>query len=62
MSAGGDVETILDDATGIHVPMPTNVSFFGPELRSLAIASLGGYAIKALDLPFAGLPLSYPAI
>jgi len=62
VSAAGDVETILDDATGIHIPMPTNVSFFGPELRSLAIASLGGYAIKALDLPFAGAPLNYPAL
>jgi sugar lactone lactonase YvrE len=62
VSGEGDVETMLDDAAGIHIPMPTNVSFFGPELRSLAIASLGGSAIKGLDLPFSGAPLNYPAV
>ena len=31
-------------------------------LGSLAIASLGGYAIKALDLEPAGAPLNYPAL
>jgi sugar lactone lactonase YvrE len=62
VSGEGDVETMLDDAAGIHIPMPTNVSFFGPELRSLAIASLGGSTIKGLDLPFSGAPLNYPAV
>jgi sugar lactone lactonase YvrE len=57
-----EVETILDDPTGIHIPMPTNVSFFGPGLSSLAIASLGGYAVKALDVLFSGVPLTYPEL
>lgn len=62
VSSGGEVDMLLDDPTGIHIPMPTNVSFFGLELSSLAIASLGGYAIKALDLPFSGMPLVYPEL
>jgi gluconolactonase len=59
--AGAGFEVILDDPTGIHIPMPTNVSFFGPELRSVAIASLGGMSIKAADLGIAGAPLKYPS-
>jgi gluconolactonase len=59
---GGAAELVLDDPTGTQMPMPTNVSFFGPGLRSLAIASLGGYAIKALDVEVAGAPLNYPQL
>lgn len=62
VSAEGAIEVLLDDETGIHVPMPTNVSFFGSGLRSLAIASLGGWAIKAVDLAVGGLPLNYPEL
>jgi gluconolactonase len=59
---GGAPETVLDDPTGIHIPMPTNVSFFGEGLRSVAIASLGGPAVKAIELGFAGAPLTYPEL
>jgi sugar lactone lactonase YvrE len=59
---GGAVELLLDDPTGIHIPMPTNVSFFGPDLASLAIASLGGWAVKALDVEVPGTPLNYPQL
>lgn len=58
---GGRFEIVLDDPTGIHIPMPTNVSFFGPGLESVAIASLGAYTVKAIDLGFAGAPLQYPS-
>jgi sugar lactone lactonase YvrE len=61
-ASGGPPELLLDDPMGIHVPMPTNVSFYGPELRSLAIASYGGYALRAIDAPVAGAPLSYPTV
>jgi gluconolactonase len=61
-AGGGEFEIVLDDPTGIHIPMPTNVSFFGPGLGSMAIASLGGYSIKAIDLGIAGAPLNYPTI
>lgn len=59
---GGRYDIVLDDPTGIHLPMPTNVAFFGPELESVAIASLGGQVLKAIDLGIRGAPLSYPAV
>jgi gluconolactonase len=59
---GGRFEIVLDDPTGIHIPMPTNLSFFGPALASVAIASLGGDSIKAIELGIAGAPLSYPSL
>jgi gluconolactonase len=62
VTAKRKVEVVLDDATGLHLPMPTNVAFFGPELRSLAIAQLGGYEISAIEVPWAGVPLHYPAL
>jgi gluconolactonase len=57
---GGPIELLLDDETGIHVPMPTNVAFFGDELEQLAIASLGGHEIKVGTVPVAGAALVYP--
>ena len=59
---GGRFETLIDDVTGIHLPMPTNTAFYGPGLRSLAIASLGGQVIKSVDLGIAGARLNYPRI
>ena len=61
VSFGGDVQTMLDDPIGIDLIMPTNLAFFGPELRTLAIAQLGGWSIKAIDVPWRGAPLHYPA-
>ena len=57
---GGSFTVALDDPTGIHIPMPTNVAFYGPHLDSLAIASLGGQVIKAISLGLRGAPLQYP--
>ena len=56
----GSVSTFLDDPTGIHIPMPTNIAFYGEGLSRLAIASLGGTSISAIDTPFRGVPLTYP--
>jgi gluconolactonase len=56
----GEVELILDDPTGIHLIMPTNVAYFGRDLEQVAVAALGGYGIKALPAPVAGAPLHYP--
>ena len=57
---GGRVEMLLDDPAGIHIPMPTNVSFYGDGLSKLAIGSLGGMVVKGIDLGIAGKPLNYP--
>jgi sugar lactone lactonase YvrE len=57
---GGRVDVLLDDPTGIHIPMPTNVTFYGEGLAKLAIGSLGGMVVKGIDLGIAGAPLNYP--
>ena len=56
----GAVSTFLDDPTGIHIPMPTNIAFYGEGLTRLAIASLGGSWVSAIDTPYRGVPLTYP--
>jgi hypothetical protein len=57
---GGAVELLLDDTTGIDLPMPTNVTYFGENLGQMAIACLGGYEVKSLPAPVSGMPLIYP--
>ena len=57
---GGRVDMVLDDPTGIHIPMPTNVTFYGDGLKKLAIGSLGGMVVKGIELGIAGKPLNYP--
>jgi gluconolactonase len=59
---GGQPTVVLDDPTGIHIPMPTNVCFYGDDLRNVAIASLGGWVVKGIDLGIAGAPLHYPEL
>jgi gluconolactonase len=58
--AGGEAELLLHDANGTQFPMPTNICFFGEGLSVLAVASLGGYALSAVDIGRAGMPLHYP--
>jgi hypothetical protein len=60
-AGGGEPELLLDDRLGVALLMPTNLTFFGPGLRSLAFAALGGWSITAIDVPFAGAPLHYPS-
>jgi sugar lactone lactonase YvrE len=59
---GGEPELVLDDWTGSRLLTPTNIAFFGPERRSLAIASLCGWSISAVETPWPGQPLCYPEI
>src|SRR5262249_8658168 len=59
--APGDApELLLHDAMGIAFPMPTNVCFYGDGLTTLAVASLGGQALSAVELNLVGAPLHYP--
>ncbi len=57
---GGEPELLLHDTLGTRFPMPTNVCFFGEGHATLAVASLGGHALAAVDVGLAGLPLIYP--
>jgi len=59
---GGQPELFLDDWTGVRLLTPTNIAFFGPERRSLAIASLCGWSLSAVETPWRGQPLFYPQL
>jgi gluconolactonase len=60
VAADGSVSVYIDDATGVHIPMPTNTVFYGPGLGKLAIAGLGCLWLSTIDTPFRGVPLQYP--
>ena len=59
---GGEPETVLADWTGQTLMTPTNAAFFGPDRSNLAIASLCGWTLSAIDTPWRGQPLFYPSM
>jgi gluconolactonase len=59
---GGEPEVLLDDPDGVALNQPANVAFVGSNLDRLAISSLGGWSIVALDVGAVGLPLRYPKL
>lgn len=56
----GDARIVIDDWTGQLLLSPTNITFFGPDRRSIAFASLLGWWLSAIDTPWTGQPLFYP--
>ena len=62
IAPGRRPEILLDDPDGVMLNQPANVAFIGPNLRRLAISSLGGWSIAALDVEVSGLPLRYPKL
>jgi gluconolactonase len=57
IAPGGLPEILLDDPDGVSLNQPANVAFIGDGLDRLAISSLGGWSIVALDVGAVGLPL-----
>jgi sugar lactone lactonase YvrE len=62
LDPGGALETIVDDWTGEYVTTPTNLAFAGPALDVLVLASLCGWAVRAIDPGVRGAPLERPAM
>lgn len=58
----GRPEIWLDDPDGVALNQPANVAFIGSGLDRLAISSLGGWSIVAIDAGVTGLPLRSPSI
>ncbi|HVF08427.1 MAG TPA: SMP-30/gluconolactonase/LRE family protein, partial [Actinomycetota bacterium] len=56
----GGPEIMLDDPDGVSLNQPANLAFIGPDLDRLAISSLGGWSLVALDVGVTGLALRYP--
>ncbi len=57
----GRPEIWLDDPDGVALNQPANVAFIGAGLDRLAISSLGGWSIVAIEAGVAGLPLRSPS-
>lgn len=60
LDSGGHLETVVDDWTGEYVMTPTNLAFAGEDLDVLVLASLCGWAVRAIDPGVRGAPLVYP--
>jgi gluconolactonase len=59
---GGAPAILLDDPDGVSLNQPANVAFIGPGLDRIAISSLGGWSLVALDVDVEGLPLRAPKL
>jgi gluconolactonase len=60
ISPDGVVEVFAEDPDGVVLNQPANVAFFGAGLDRLAVSSLGGWNLSAVDAGTRGLPLRYP--
>lgn len=57
---GGDPEVFAEDPDGIVLNQPANLAFFGSGLDQLAVSSLGGWNLLAVDAGVPGLPVRIP--
>lgn len=62
ISPHGRISTVVEDWMGVALLSPTNVAFYGPGRRRLAIASLLGTCVHSIDLPWPGHPLEWPEV
>ena len=60
LTADGNLEVVVDDWTGEYVLSPTNLAFAGEQLEVLVLASLCGWAVKAIDPGVRGAALERP--
>jgi gluconolactonase len=58
----GKLVTLYDDWEMLKLIAPTNVAFGGPDLSTLLVASLCGWAIHAAPVTVPGLRLRYPRL
>ena len=59
VESDGTATVLLDDPTGEYLTTPTNLCFGGSDLKRLYFASLGGWAIKELEMALAGQSLAH---
>jgi gluconolactonase len=62
LATDGSLEVVIDDYSGEYFLTPTNLAFAGPDLDVLVMASLGGWAVRAIDPGVRGAPLHYPRV
>jgi gluconolactonase len=57
---GGTLDVLAEDWERLVLAAPTNVSFCGPELDTLVVASLGRWHLSQARVDVPGAPLNYP--
>jgi gluconolactonase len=58
----GALVTLYDDWEQLKLIAPTNIAFGGPDLSTLIIASLCGWAVHTAPMPVPGLAVRYPKL
>jgi gluconolactonase len=62
LAPDGTLETVVDDWSGWHLVMPTNLAFSGPDLDVLVLANLGGRHLCSFRPGIRGAPLERPVL
>lgn len=62
LAPGGRLELVVDDPECTRVATPTNLTFAGPERRTLVLASLSRWHLASAPAPHPGYPLNYPSL
>jgi gluconolactonase len=60
LSPSGVVSRFAEDPERVTLASPTNLAFCGPDLRTLAVASLGRWHIATTEVGVCGAELCYP--
>jgi gluconolactonase len=58
----GTLVTLAHDWTGLKLSAPTNVTFAGPDRRTLVVAGLSRWHLASLPADAPGMPLRHPAV
>lgn len=58
----GKLDIFLEDWRHVDLCSPTNIAFYGDDLKKLVIGSLGGMNLVSIDMQIAGHRLNYPRL
>ena len=58
----GELVTLYDDWEQLNLVAPTNIAFGGPDMSTLIIANLCGWAVHTAPMAVPGLRLCYPKL
>ena len=62
LTPDGKLDKLVEDWRHFLIVSPTNITFCGPDLSTLVLASLGGLALTKGQMEVPGLPLKYPKL
>ena len=62
LTPDGGLEVVAEDWQRVTLASPTNLTFAGPELTTLVVASLGRWHLAQTTVDIPGQPYSYPVL